>query len=108
MQHGQFLSQGSDLVLGMCVKMGADLYIFGSGGRDYSQEDDFAEAGIGLCFQDDIHPECQQQHAEFKSGLSIVDLLFDCGDDSLAVLMEGNRQKAGEEKGRHEFVYVDL
>ena len=104
MQEGEFVGKGNELVLDMCVKMRADLYIFGSGGLNYAQEDDFAQEGIALCFQDYIHPEYRQLHDEFTPGLSIIDLLFNCGDDSLAVLMEGNVQKAipstmGQEKG---------
>lgn len=95
MEEGQFVGKGSELVLDMCKKLKADLYVFGAGGRDYADEKDFSHANIALCFQDYIHPEYPQLHGDFVSGLSIVDLLFNCGDDSFAVLMEGNVSQIG-------------
>jgi hypothetical protein len=93
MEKDQFDGKGSELVLDMCKKLKADLYIFGSGGREYADEDDFVNAHISMCFQDYVHPPYSQLHGDFVSGLSIVDLLFNCGDASFAVLMEGNVQK---------------
>lgn len=90
MGEGQFTGKGSELVLDMCKKLGADLYVFGSGGKEYADAEDFAKANIALCFQDYIHPEYPQLHGDFVEGLSIVDLLFNCGDSSFAALMEGN------------------
>ncbi|HIG56845.1 MAG TPA: hypothetical protein EYG11_09815 [Candidatus Latescibacteria bacterium] len=94
MHEGEFAGKGNGLVLDMCEKMGAELYIFGAGGRDYAQEEDFRAAGIELCFQEYVHPEYPQLHGEFIAGSSIVDLLFNCGDNSLDILMEGNIAKA--------------
>ena len=86
----QFEGKGNDLVLDMCKKLEADCYIFGSGGLDYAQGEDFIAAGIHLRFQEYTHPAYPQLYGEFVDGLSIVDLLFNCGGDSLSVLMEGN------------------
>lgn len=94
MREGEFAGAGNELVLDMCKKMGAERYIFGAGGRDYAQEEDFAAAGIELYFQDYIHPQYPQQHGEFVAGSSIVDLLFNCGDSSLEILMAGNARAA--------------
>jgi hypothetical protein len=79
-----------DLVLDMCAKLGADVYIFGAQGRGYADENSFVGAGIELVFQDYKHPEYPQPHGDFVSHLSIVDLMFNCGDDSLDILMSGN------------------
>ena len=92
--EGEFAGKGNGLVLDMCETMGAEMYIFGAGGRDYAQEEDFRAAGIELCFQEYVHPEYPQLHGEFIAGSSIVDLLFNCGDNSLDILMEGNIAKA--------------
>ena len=94
MGEGQFVGKSNDLVLDMCRKLGADLYIFGSGGLDYACAEDFAVSGIELCFQEYDHPTYPQLHGDFVSGLSVVDLLFNCGDDSGEILFAGNVRRA--------------
>ena len=69
----------------LCERLGADAYLSGSGG-DYLDEQPFADAGIELSYQQYDHPRYPQLHGEFEPFLSIVDLLMNCGDDSLAVL----------------------
>ena len=90
MQEGQFAGAGSDMVLDMCRKLGAQVYIFGSGGKGYADQKDFTEANIDLWFQEYNHPHYPQLHGEFYAGMSIVDLLFNCGDRSFEILMDGN------------------
>ena len=83
----------SDLVLDMCVKLGVKTYIFGSLGKDYINEKDFENAGINVIFQDYKHPSYLQLHGEFISHLSILDLLFNCGPNSLQIIMSNNITK---------------
>jgi len=83
----------SDLVLDMCKKLGADVYIFGALGRDYAEVEKFEKDGISVQFQDYIHPVYPQLYADFISNLSVVDLLFNCGDKSYEILMAGNLSK---------------
>ena len=80
----------SDLVLDMCAKLGADRYVFGAQGRDYADVAAFEAAGVEVMFQDYRHPSYAQLHGPFVPNLSIVDLLFNCGDDSLEILLSGN------------------
>lgn len=80
----------SDLVLDMCLKLKAKVYIFGAQGRNYADVDAFRQAGVEPLFQDYVHPTYPQLHGPFESHLSIVDLLFNCGEASLDVLMSGN------------------
>ena len=89
---GEFLFEGrkSDLVLDMCKKLGADVYIFGTQGKGYADERSFDLAGVKVEFQEYRHPTYPQQHGEFISNLSVVDLLFNCGESSLDILMSGN------------------
>ena len=82
----------SDLVLDMCRKLRAKTYIFGAMGRDYAQVKDFDDANIKVAFQDYKHPEYPQMHGSFLSHLSIVDLLFNCGPRSLAILMQNQER----------------
>ena len=89
-----FHGEKSELVLDMCEKLKADVFIFGAQGRNYAVTAAFEAAGIGAKFQDYQHPEYPQLHGNFVSHLSIVDLLFNCGDNSLEILMSGNLDRA--------------
>lgn len=86
----QFKGEKSDLVLDMCLQTGANDYIFGAQGVDYVDKKSFEQAGVNTYFQDYHHPEYSQLHGEFESHMSIIDLLFNCGDSSLDVLLSGN------------------
>jgi len=88
-----FVGYKSDLVLDMCKKLGADLYIFGALGKDYAKEGDFAKEGIKIYFQDYKHPVYPQLYGNFLPYISIIDLLFNCGPKSFEILMEGNIKK---------------
>ena len=77
----------SSLVLDMCLKMNADVFIFGSSGKNYVNVEDFKSAGIKVVFQDYKHPTYPQFHGKFISHLSVIDLLFNCGPKSLDILM---------------------
>lgn len=79
----------SELVLEVCLRTGADLFLFGASGRDYADQDAFRSAGVAIEFQDYRHPEYDQGRP-FVSHLSIVDLLFHCGPASREVLMADN------------------
>jgi len=89
---GDFDFEGTkgNLVLDMCRKTEADTYIFGAQGRDYADIAAFEAAGVKLHFQNYVHPEYPQLSGQFQPYMSIVDLLFNCGDDSLDILMSGN------------------
>ncbi len=84
----------SEAVLSMCRALGATAYIFGAKGRDYVDRAAFDAAGIGVAFQDYHHPVYPQQFGPFVPNLSVVDLLFNCGPNSMEVLMAGNVKQA--------------
>ena len=89
-----FEGRKSDLVLDMCKKLSADLYIFGALGRDYVKEENFTREDIKIYFQNYNHPVYQQLYVGFISHLSIVDLLFNVGAErALDVIMQGNISK---------------
>lgn len=80
----------SELVLNLCEEVGAEIYLSGPLGRDYLDEAAFHDVGIRIVYQDYNHPVYNQVHPGFESQMSIVDLLLNCGENSLEVLMEGN------------------
>ena len=85
-----FKGYKSGLIFDMCKKIGADIYIFGTLGKDYAKEENFNKKGIKIYFQDYKHPVYQQLYGEFIPYMSIVDLLFNCGNKSLEILMQNN------------------
>ncbi len=91
--HYQFVGEGSNLVLDMCKKIGADIYIFGNLGKDYAKVEQFENAGIRPYFQEYVHPAYAQLWGKFLPTMSIVDLLFNCGPRSLEIVMKGNITK---------------
>ena len=80
----------TERIIELCLKMKADKYLFGSGGRDYLEEEKFKRAGITLVYQEFEHPVYRQQYMRdkdhFLAHLSTVDLLFNEGSDSRNVL----------------------
>ena len=60
---------------------------------DYLDTELFAQHGIEVEWQNYVHPVYPQQHGGFVPYLSIVDLLFNCGEESAAIL---ERAGAGE------------
>ncbi|MCK4821770.1 WbqC family protein [bacterium] len=58
----------------------------GSAGKDYIDVSVFEKEGISVTFQDYDHPSYPQLYEDFISHLSIIDLLFNCGPESLKIL----------------------
>jgi len=83
-----FHGSKNDLVLDMCVQLGAEKYIFGILGKDYADRASFERKNIKIFFQDYKHPVYPQLHGQFISHLSVIDLLFNCGPDSRRILTE--------------------
>lgn len=80
----------SERLINICRHVGADVYLAGAGGRDYMDLALFNDAGIEVRFQK-FHPPVYPQlwcksESDFVPALSIIDMLFNCGPDSLSIL----------------------
>lgn len=83
--------KGSELVLNICREIKADTYFSGQGGKNYLDLEAFAECGIRVEFQnykEQRYSQCFPK-AGFCPGVSIVDLLFNKGKESLAIIKKG-------------------
>lgn len=80
----------SDLVLELCLAVGATEYLSGPFGRDYLDLDSFADAGIKVSWHDYVHPEYKQHYPGFEPYMSAIDLLFNHGRKSAEILV-GNK-----------------
>jgi len=73
-------------IIDICKKLGADTYLSGIGGKAYLEEGLFTAAGLKLQYQQFKHPEYSQCFAPFIPNLSMVDLLFNCGPKTAAII----------------------
>lgn len=87
----------TDLLLSICRRVSADAYLSGIGGKEYMEEDKFVEAGIKVIYQNYKHPIYDQLHAEkpFEPNMSILDLLFNCGEKSCDIIRSGYQVNKG-------------
>lgn len=67
----------------ICVQAGGTEYISGPAAKGYVEEQVFAEQGIKLSWFDYAdYPAYPQLWGEFVHGVTILDLLFNCGKDA--------------------------
>ncbi|MBP1694864.1 MAG: hypothetical protein H6Q41_52 [Deltaproteobacteria bacterium] len=67
----------------LCAQVGANEYISGPAARGYIDETIFAERGIKLTWFDYTgYPEYPQLWGDFIHTVSILDLLFNCGNEA--------------------------
>ncbi|MGV3468704.1 WbqC family protein [Limnobacter sp.] len=78
------LSDGkTERLVDLCRQAGATEYISGPAAKDYIEPNCFSDAGIQLTWFDySGYPEYPQLWGEFVHGVTILDLLFNCGKDS--------------------------
>jgi hypothetical protein len=76
----------SELLLDLCKKVGATTYLSGPFGRSYLDLDSFERANIEVAFHEYSHPRYCQVFSGFEPQMSAVDLLFNYGPDSRAIL----------------------
>ena len=98
---GPLPHEPTERLLAICQRLEADTYLAGALGPEYMDLDRFARAGDRVLVQDYRHPEYPQRYGPFIPNLAAVDLLYNVGSDSLAVLRRGAawREPAGGERG---------
>jgi hypothetical protein len=74
-------------LIDICINVNADTYISGKEGRNYLDLGLFKEANINVIFQDYNHPVYEQFNCKsFQPYMCILDLIFNCGKQSLNIL----------------------
>jgi hypothetical protein len=72
-----------DKLIKICQIIGADSYLSGPAAKDYIENDKFSAAKIELYYKDySGYPEYLQIWGEFDHNVSIIDLIFNCGEKS--------------------------
>ena len=75
-------------LVSICRELGATHYLSGESGSDYISQEDFSNPGIELEYQNYEHPVYPQRYPGFVPHLSTIDLLFNCGEQSLSILKQ--------------------
>ena len=75
-------------LIDICKKVGADTYVSGTGAKDYMNDKLFEKENIKLLYQDFNHPVYNQQFGEFEKFMSIIDLLFNHGEESSNIIRQ--------------------
>jgi len=89
----------SDLVLEICKRLDADVYLSGAFGQDYLDLNKFKEEGIKVVFQNYLHPIYPQYQRKdegtnvFVPNMSVLDLLFNCGPKTNEIIMRNNETR---------------
>jgi hypothetical protein len=72
-----------DKLISICQLIGADSYISGPAAKNYIHTDKFSIAKIALSYKDySGYPVYPQLWGNFESAVSIIDVIFNCGEKS--------------------------
>ncbi len=73
----------TERLVDLCLQAGGKEYVSGPAAKDYIEETQFARSGIRLEWFDYAdYPEYPQLWGSFVHGVTILDLLFNCGNGS--------------------------
>ena len=78
----------TERLVSICRELGATHYLSGESGSNYIAEEGFSSQGIALEYQNYEHPVYPQRYTGFVPHLSAIDLLFNCGEQSLSILKQ--------------------
>lgn len=78
----------TERLVGICRLLGATRYLTGDAAREYLDESQFAAIGCEVLWHGYTHPVYPQRGSEFIPYLSVVDLMFWCGPQSLNILWQ--------------------
>ncbi|MBI4010645.1 MAG: WbqC family protein [Candidatus Aenigmarchaeota archaeon] len=84
--------KGTDLLIEMCKKLNADTYLSGEQSKTYVDLSKFKENNLKHVFMKFNYPTYKQQFDNFIPNLSIIDALFNCGNEETRKMLEANRE----------------
>lgn len=80
----------TERLVDLVQKAGGNEYLSGPAARDYIKSDLFQNAGIKLSWMDySGYPEYPQLNPPFEHGVTILDLIFNCGSDAGKYMKKG-------------------
>jgi len=78
--------EATERLVKICQLFKADTYLTGDAAKGYLKEDLFEKVGIEVEYQNYQHPVYNQLYGDFVPYLSVIDLLFNHGEESLSIL----------------------
>lgn len=79
----QLIDGKTERLVDLCAQAGCTEYVSGPSAKGYIEESAFTERGIKLNWFDyNSYPVYPQMWGEFTHGVTILDLLFNCGKDA--------------------------
>lgn len=86
----ELIGDRSERLAELCRQAGGQIYVSGPAARDYLDEAPFAARNISVeWFDYGGYPEYPQLWGAFEHGVSIVDLMFNCGRDAPRYMKQG-------------------
>ena len=76
----------TERLIDICKMLNGDKYLAGKDGSSYMNLELFDKEGIETIFQEFKHPVYDQLFGDFEPCMSAIDLLFNCGNNSLEIL----------------------
>jgi hypothetical protein len=80
-------------LLAICSHFKADVFYEGAAGRNYIDDRQFMDQGITVQYQDYCHPMYTQLYGECVPYLSVIDLLFNHGEQSHEIIVSANTSR---------------
>lgn len=75
-------SHGTQLIVDMCAAVGTRVYVSGQSGKEYLDAHLLKAGGVEVVYQDFTHPEYGQLHQPFIPQMSVLDLIFNEGENA--------------------------
>ncbi len=79
----------TERIIHTCKRLGVTHLVEGQAGRNFIDLDLFQANNIQIVFQDYRHPVYPQLYGEFIPYLSVIDLIFNVGEESLDTIKQG-------------------
>ena len=90
----------TELLANICEAVGATEYLSPLGSAEYllAEQDVLRQRGVEIWFQNYEHPKYRQVFAPFEPFASVIDLIFNCGDEAAAVVRGGRQESYSVEQ----------
>lgn len=80
------IGKRTDLLISLCKTFNAGTYVSGEGAKNYVDESMFKENNLKHAYRKFTHPIYLQRFKPFTPNMSAIDLLFNCGRESIKIL----------------------
>lgn len=76
-------SKDGEKIIKICKELGCDYFINGPASKGFMNEERFKKENIILNYIEYLYPEYKQLHEPFNHYVTVLDLIFCCGPDSI-------------------------